>query len=401
MAKKRFPIWLAVLLAIPGGIAAIVLGLFTYVNMTATPLHPDAQKVPSTAEGTPSAEWAGTVDQARQAARAAIVAQNLPSLSVAVGSNGHLVWAEGFGYADIDSHIVATPRTRFRVGDASKALTSAAVGRLLESHKIDLDSEIQTYVPDYPKKQWPVTVRELMAQTGGVSQDEGDEEPMDQTCERAADGLPRFAKYKLLFEPGTKYHPSSYGWILVSAAVETAANVSFQTFMHRELFQPLGMDSTRYDVWREPIPDRAAFYHPRFGGDPRYGPEAAREGDHSCFAGAGAFLSTPSDLVRFGMAFNGGTLLQPATVQLLQTEQHLSSGEGTGYGLGWKLETVPLAGTPARMAGHASKADFIGASTYLMTFPERALVVAAMTNTAFADMRAVALTLAETFAEKK
>ena len=60
------------------------------------------------------------------------------------------------------------------------------------------------------------------------------------------------------------------------------------------------------------------------------------------------FLSTPSDLVRFAMAINSGKLLQPATVQLLQTSQRLPSGQETGYGLGWDLETVALAGKQTR-----------------------------------------------------
>ena len=73
-----------------------------------------------------------------------------------------------------------------------------------------------------------------------------------------------------------------------------------------------------------------------------------RDVDYSCYAGSSVFLSTPSDLVRFGMAIDSGKLLQPATVQVLQTSQRLVSGQETGYGLGWDLETVPLAGEPTR-----------------------------------------------------
>ena len=71
--------------------------------------------------------------------------------------------------------------------------------------------------------------------------------------------------------------------------------------------------------------------------------------DYSCFAGAGAFLSTPSDLVRFGMAMGSGKLLQPATVSMLQTPQVLASGKETEYGLGWMIETFPLAGESTRL----------------------------------------------------
>ena len=96
----------------------------------------------------------------------------------------------------------------------------------------------------------------------------------------------------------------------------------------------------------------------------------------------------------------GGKLLKPGTVQLLQTPQRLASGEETGYGLGWELETRPLAGKPTRMAGHGSKQDFIGGSTYLMTFPERGLVVAVMANISFADTKSIALKIAQAFAEQ-
>ncbi len=186
----------------------------------------------------------------------------------------------------------------------------------------------------------------------------------------------------------------------MSAAVEEAAGQPFFAFMRKEIFEPLDMTSTRPDLWTEPIPDRATFYFPRFAGNTRYGPELAREGDYSCFAGAGAFLSTPSDLVRFGMAVSSDTLLKPATVEMLQTPQRLASGEETGYGLGWKVETVELAGTPARMAGHGTMPDFIGGTTYLMTFPERAIVLAVTSNTSFADTKSIALGVAQAFAEQ-
>ena len=117
--------------------------------------------------------------------------------------------------------------------------------------------------------------------------------------------------------------------------------------MRTQIFEPLGMDDTRADSTTEPIPDRATSYFPRFASDPRYGLHLMRRIDYSCYAGWSAFLSTPSDLLRFGMAVSSGTLLQPATVRLLQTSQRLASGQETGYGLGWDLETVTPADTRA------------------------------------------------------
>jgi CubicO group peptidase (beta-lactamase class C family) len=238
-----------------------------------------------------------------------------------------------------------------------------------------------------------------MGHLAGVRNDAGDEEPLSAHCERTVQGLQRFAERPLLFEPGTQYRYSSYGWILVSAAVEAAADEPFFTFMRKQIFEPLGMDDTKADSATEPIPDRATFYFPRFAADPRYGPQPPREVDYSCFAGSSAFLSTPSDLVRFAMAINSGKLLQPATVQLLQTSQRLPSGQETGYGLGWDLETVALAGEHTRVAGHDGELmDGMVASFW--TFPEHGIVVSVTSNISFADTSAVALKIAQAFAEQ-
>jgi CubicO group peptidase (beta-lactamase class C family) len=121
--------------------------------------------------------------------------------------------------------------------------------------------------------------------------------------------------------------------------------------------------------------------------------------DYSCYAGSSVFLSTPSDLVRFGMAINSGKLLQPATVQLLQTSQRLPSGQATGYGLGWDLEIVPLLGEPTRMIGHDG-ASLGGMVASLMSFPEHGLVVSVISNISYADTSTVALKIAQAFAEQ-
>jgi CubicO group peptidase (beta-lactamase class C family) len=240
-----------------------------------------------------------------------------------------------------------------------------------------------------------------MGHVAGIRHYDNEEDYMPSArCERASEGLPRFADDPLRFQPETRYSYSTFGWILVSAAVEAAAKEPFFTFMRTRIFEPLGMRDTTTDSVTEPIPDRATFYYPRFSGDPSFGPELATSVDYSCFAGAGALLSTPSDLVRFGMAVSHGTLLKPATVSMLQTPQRLLSGEETGYGLGWTLETFPLADEPTRLASHASR-TLLGGSTSFMIFPERGIVVAVMSNTSFASLRSMALNIAQAFAAQE
>jgi CubicO group peptidase (beta-lactamase class C family) len=397
--KGRVQKWLVLIAVGAGLLPAAILGLWWFMGATATPLHPEPRDVPSVTQSAPLPAWTRAVEQGRQIVRAALVEQNLPGLSVAVGAGGDIVWAEGFGWADLENQVALAPKTRFRIGTASTALTSAGAGLLLEQGRLKLDDTIQTYVPEFPEKQWPVTLRQLMGHVAGVRNDGGDEGPLlSQRCERTVDGLPSFAEGVLLFEPGTGFRYSSYGWILVSAAVEAAAGEPFHTFMRRQVFEPLGMNDTRAES-TEPLPNRATSYFPRFAADPRYGLHLTRPIDLSCYAGSSAFLSTPSDLVRFAMAISGGRLLQPATVQLLQTPQRLPSGEETGYGLGWDLETVTLSGEPTGLAGHDGEV-LGGMVVSVMTFPEHGLVVSVTSNISYADTYSLAVKIAQAFADQ-
>ena len=403
MAKRRTEMWIALIVVAVGLVPAAIGGLWLYMKATATPLHPNPQDVRSVTDAAPVQHWAGAVEQGRQIVRTALTEQNLPALSVAVGAGGEIAWAEAFGWADLDKRVPAAPTMRFRIGTASIALTSAAVGLLLEKHKLKLDEKIQTYVPEFPEKQWPVTLRQVMAHVAGITSDSGDEGPLFSVrCERPLDALQYFKDSKLLFEPGAQYRYSRYGWILVSAAIEDATGEPFLSFMRKQIFEPLGMDHTQADsaIEASALPDRATSYFPRFASEPRYGPDPMRPLDYSCYAGSSVFLSTPSDLVRFAMAINSGKLLQPATVQLLQTSQRLPSGEETGYGLGWDLETATLLGKQTTLVGHDGE-SLAGMVASFMMFPEHGIVVSVISNISYADTFGIAVKIAQAFAEQK
>src|SRR5262245_18522544 len=175
MARKRTETLLALGAVAVGLLLTAFAGLFAYISITATKLHPDPQHVRSVMRSAPSSTWTGAAEQGRQVVRASLAEQNLPGVSVAVGVGGDIVWAEGFGWADLEKQLPVTPNLRFRIGTASTVLTSAAVGLLLEKNKLKLDEEIQKYVPEFPEKQWPVTLRQLMGHVAGVRNDGGDE----------------------------------------------------------------------------------------------------------------------------------------------------------------------------------------------------------------------------------
>ena len=221
----------------------------------------DSSAVHSEIDEPPAAEYADAVERARPFVRALVVEENLPGLSLAVGIAGEIVWAEGFGWADIDERRPVTPQTLFRIGSVAKPMTATAVGLLHERGLLDLDAPVRNYVPSFPEKEWSVTTRQLMGHVAGVRHPPFDEELlfMRDHCESPLDGLELFADDPLLFTPGTRYRYSTYGWTLVGAVVEAAAGEPFLDFMQREVFDPLDMrDTALDDVRRRPLRPRDA-----------------------------------------------------------------------------------------------------------------------------------------------
>ena len=130
------------------------------------------------------------------------------------------------------------------------------------------------------------------------------------------------------------------------------------------------------------------------------GVKNASRPDYSCLAGAGAFLSTPTDLVRLGSAMLKPGLLQEETIAAFQTPTRLVSGASTTYALGWTVSRVPLAGEPTRMVSH--RGSPMGGTVSLLTFPEIGLAIAAAAN--MTDARGVhpfALQVAEAFTRER
>jgi CubicO group peptidase (beta-lactamase class C family) len=359
------------------------------------PAEIDPDELPSRVLEEPSGAYGEAVAKGRASARRLAAGEKLPGLSLAVALNGEIVWAEGFGWANLETQRPVTPATLFRIGGISQTLTAAAVGLLSERGRLDLDAPVQRYVPDFPEKKWSISTRQLMSHTAGI-RPQGESFFRDITCASDAERLAIFADDPLRFPPGTEFLYSPYGWLLVGAVVSAAAKEPYLDFMQREVLSPLGMDDTMADIAGEAPAERAQFYYPRMALNPRLGLHDADIVDMSCLLPAGGFLSTPSDLVRFGSAMMGDDLLATATVEELQRPVQLASGVSTGQALGWVVQNLPLGldgsltrvlgqglGDPVRrgklsagtVGGHA-----FGGTTSLVTIPEHRLAIAVATN---------------------
>lgn len=295
-----------------------------------------------------------------------------PGASITVIRDGTMIWSEGFGFADLEQRVPVTPLTRFRVGSVSKPLTSIALGLLVEEGKLDLDAPVQRYVLDFPVKAWPVTTRQLAGHLAGIRHYRDNEMENTRHYDTVRDGLTIFASDSLLFEPGTQYAYSSYGWNLISAIIEMASGESFLPFMARRVFGPAGMTRTVPEFNDSLIPYRAHFYvHADTAAPATNAPYV----DNSYKWAGGGFLSTTEDLARFGRKLLEGKLLQPATRDLLWTSQQTREGNATGYGMGWRSGR-DAAGR--QWVGHTGGS--VGGTANLLIYPEQHLIIAVLVN---------------------
>ncbi len=324
-----------------------------------------------------------------------------PGLSVAVAIDGKLVWAEAVGFSDLAQRIPFLRTTALRIGSTSKALTSVALGKVVEAGQLDLDAPIQRYVPSFPKKSYKITTRQLAGHQAGIRHyDRASGEYWNrEQFESVVAPLKVFQEDPLLFEPGTDYSYSTYGFTLLSAAVEAAAAKDFLSFIHDAVFVPVGMPHTGPDLGTQ-TPPAVSLY---FAHSPWTGAiEKAPKVDNSNKWAGGGFVSTSTDLVRLGTALLEGTILKPETVTLLTTPQPLRSGEvdSEGYAMGWRSDEgkLPESGRSVRRIHHGGVA--MGATSFLVLLPDQRLVMALNSNlhtTDFADFASQAMRLAEIF----
>ncbi len=303
--------------------------------------------------------------------------QNYPGMSIAVAVEGEVVWSEGIGFADVEAQVPVTTASKFRVGSVSKPYTATAIAQLMVDGRLDVDAPIQDYVPTFPEKQWAISTRQVGGHIAGIRHYLGNENFSDVRYETVDAGLDIFKDSPLLFEPGTDYSYSSYGWNLVSAVVEGASGKPFLDYMDEHVFGPLNMTYSEADWADEDIEGRVSFYVRGDDGMPQVAPYV----DNSYKWAGGGFLSTPEDMIRFAEAHRTPGFLTEEALEFLQRTQQLNDGSDTGYGIGWS-DDEDSAGR--RLVGHTGGS--VGGTTLMTMNPESGVIVAMAINLSRADL---------------
>jgi CubicO group peptidase (beta-lactamase class C family) len=243
------------------------------------------------------------------------------------------IWAKGFGYADLENKTPTKAESAYRLASITKTFTAVGILQLVEKGKIDLDAEVQTYVPYFPKKKWPVTVRLLLGHLGGISHYKDiDKEGHIKVHKDTKEALAIFSDFDLVAEPGTKYQYSSYGFNLLGAVIEGASGRSYGDYIKENIFVPLGMGNSRLDDPDDLIPNRVRGY--RLINNQIKNSEFVDIS--SRFAGGGT-RSTAVDMLKYARGIMEGKLLKKETEEMMFTSMATREGRLTDYGMGWSV----------------------------------------------------------------
>jgi CubicO group peptidase (beta-lactamase class C family) len=233
-----------------------------------------------------------------------------------------------------------------------------------------MDAPIQRYLPDVPETRAVVTGRKLAAHLAGTG-DFADDQFLAGPCPGAREAV-RTLSGRLFTRPaGLGHTMSRQGYLLLSAALESATGRRFSDLLNETVAGPAGMSSTMSDDPRRFLPGRSLFYERGFLGLLR----TARPVDTSCLWGGGGLLSTTEDLVRFGAALLRGQILRNDSLDAMFTPQKTRNGLDTGYGLGWFVETDARG---RRYLWHGGRG--IGGRSAIVIVPHARLVTVMLSN---------------------
>jgi CubicO group peptidase (beta-lactamase class C family) len=309
----------------------------------------------------------------------------LPSLSIAISLNNEVAFAQAIGFSDIKTSRLATTKTQYSVGSLAKPMTGLALAKLVDLNKIDLLNPVSDYV-DTLEYTDSFSVKELAAHTAGIPHNTPERAIAEfekvKDHEKPEDAFYVFDSHPLLTSPGSEFHYSSNGYILLSAVIESAAEQRYLSFLNTFLWQPYGMKNTEHDTSFAGKDNEATYYQDYQ--DNQHYIESVKKRDRSFLFGGGGFISTPTDLVNMARATFDTSFITKETQQHLFAPVKLRNGEinEDNYSLGWRVGKLKLDGadenvfTVLHHGGVTDKAS----TAYLLVIPQCNAAISFATN---------------------
>ena len=236
--------------------------------------------------------------------------------AVLVARGADVLLDKGYGFADLELNVPASPKTKFRMGSVTKQFTAAAILLLQERGKLNVSDPIKKYMPDAPAAWDKITIFNLLTHTSGIPNftsfaDYASLEPFATTPEQL---VARFREKPLDFHSGEEWSYSNSGYVLLGYLIGKISGENYAQFVKESIFKPLGMADSGYDSNSAIIQNRASGY--------AQGPNGLVNAgyiDMTIPLSAGGLYSTTEDLLRWEQGLFGGKLLSGASFKAMTT----------------------------------------------------------------------------------
>lgn len=360
----------------------LVFGLALAIGLVGGPAHTsDPERLLEAPQASLPRTLARAVDRAvcREMMRGRVV-----GAAIGIVYNKRVVYLRGYGFADREHYVPVTDQTLFRWASISKPLTAIAAMQLVESRRLDLKADVRTLIPELSGYPDAITVGQLLSHQSTLPHTTEIPEVLRQAWESGEQTAPGdnplaamalFADLRPNGRPGDYYLYSTLGYVLLSAAVQSAAGITFPDFVDSRIAGPLGMTSLQPDCAWRPAHRRAIGY--RLDG---WRVVPSTRTDVSWKLAGGGYMSTIGDLARFAEALLNDRLVSRETLEQMWTPQRDILRRKTKYGLGFEIEDD----TPGhRRVGHAGAQE--AARCRMSLYPDEGLGIVVLTNSEHAD----------------
>jgi CubicO group peptidase (beta-lactamase class C family) len=310
-----------------------------------------------------------------------VLANRAVGIAAAVVKGNDTLLMKGYGKADVEWNVALPADAMFEIGSITKQFTAAAILQLRDEGKLSLDDDITKYLPSFPTKGNEVPLRRLLDHTSGMK---GITE-MPEFRGLAERTLPKdsalalIARYPFEFRTGEAMIYNNSAFILLGHVIEKVSGMSYEDYVEKKIFAPLGMTRSSYCNSAEVVERRAHGYEYQPPTAPGAAPTVRRASSnvHIWPYSAGSLCSTTGDLLTWIRALHGGKVLSPKSYTEMTTPSKLNDGTPLRYGMGISVTVDPRG---LREIGHGGGIDgFVSYATY---YPDAQLAVVVLINSA-------------------
>ncbi len=286
--------------------------------------------------------------------------QDTPGAALGIFKDGRIIYARGYGMANLEYNIPITPQSVFRIGSTSKQFTARCIAILVDQGKLSLDDNVRKYIPEMQELDTPFTVRHLVHHQSGF-RDYVTLMGLVTPGERysAKDALAMLSRQKgLMFPPGDRY-------------VSRASGMKASDFAKKYIFDPLGMKNSHWhDDLNVVVKNRASGY------------SAARDGDYRInmtqldIIGDGSIYTTIEDFFKWDQNFYKNILgnSNQKLIDRVLTCGKLNDGSETNYAFGLTV------GTSRGLRNISHGGSWVGYRSYYIRYPDQRFSVVIFTN---------------------